>query len=103
MHCNGGDDDAENIDSRNLGKFKGKNIHEEYNTYGLEWTDSEYIFYVNGVETRRTSFSKGVSQVEETVRVSMCTPPVDEITLPHDFRTEFKVDYVRIYQKSDNT
>ena len=53
----------ENIDSRNLGKFKGKNIHEEYNTYGLEWTDSEYIFYVNGVETRRTSFSKGVSQV----------------------------------------
>ena len=101
VHCNGGDDDVENIDSRNLGKFKGKNIHEEYNTYGLEWTDSEYIFYVNGVETRRTAFSKGVSQVEETVRVSMCTPPVDEITLPHDFRTEFKIDYVKIYQKSD--
>lgn len=99
VHCNGGDDDAEKLDSCNIGKFKGKKIHEEYNTYGLEWTDSEYIFYVNGVETGRTSFSKGVSQVEETVRVSMCILSVDEITLPHDFHTEFKVDYVKIWQK----
>ena len=64
--------------------------------------DEELKQVSGGVESRRTAFSKGVSQVEETVRISMCTPPVDEITLPHDFRTEFKIDYVKIYQKSDN-
>ena len=47
IHCNGWDDDVENIDSRTLGKFKvGNDIYNEYNTYGLEWTEDEYIFYI---------------------------------------------------------
>lgn len=97
VHCNGGDEDEENIDSRCIGKFKGKNIHEEYNTYGLEWTDSEYIFYINGVETGRTSFSKGVSQVEEHICVSLCMS--GEINMNQDEKSIFTVDYVKIWQK----
>ena len=97
IHCNGSDDDPEHIDSRMLGIFKGNNIYTEYNTYGLEWTEDEYIFYINGVETARSSFGSGVSQVDESVIVSLELP--DEITLDKDYSSQFIVDYVRIYQK----
>ena len=97
IHCNGYDDNAEKIDSRMLGIFKGNNIYNEYNTYGLEWTEDEYIFYINGVETARSSFGNGVSQVDESVIVSLEIP--EEITHSKDFTSQFVVDYVRIYQK----
>ena len=97
IHCNGFDDDTEHIDSRMLGRFKGKNIYTEYNTYGLEWTEDEYIFYINGIETARSSFGNGVSEEEESVIVSLEIP--EEVTLPKDFSSQFVVDYVRIYQK----
>jgi beta-glucanase (GH16 family) len=97
IHCNGLDDDKEHIDSRMLGIFKADNIYSEYNTYGLEWTEDEYIFYINGVETARSSFGSGVSQVEESVIVSLEIP--EKISLAKDFSSQFTVDYVRIYQK----
>ena len=96
IHCNGVDDDVENIDSRILGDFKGNNITEEYNTYGLKWTEDEYIFYINGVETTRSSFGLGVSQEEEEVIVSLELP--GDISLDHGTSTEFTVDYVKIWQ-----
>jgi beta-glucanase (GH16 family) len=97
IHCNGWDDDREHIDSRLLGKFKGNNIYDEYNTYGLEWTDEEYIFYINGVETARSSFGNGVSQVEETILITLELP--DEITHEKDYTSQFTVDYIKIWQK----
>ncbi len=98
IHCAGVDGVQEGFQSANLGKFKGNDIYNEYNTYGLEWTEDEYIFYINGVETTRSSFGNGVSQVEEDVIVSLEFP--DEITLDKEsFYTEFVVDYVKIYQK----
>lgn len=98
IHCNGWDDDIENIDSRCLGKFKVENdIYEEYNTYGVEWTDDEYIFYINGVESARSSFGNGVSQVPEQLIVSLEIPD-DTIKFDTDYKTEFIVDYVRVYQ-----
>lgn len=100
VHCNGVDDDVENIDSYCIGKFKvGNDIYNEYNTYGLEWTEDEYIFYINGVESGRTSFGKGVSQVEEEVIVSLEIP--DTLTVPKDFTSTMTVDYVKIYQKGE--
>lgn len=97
IHCNGGDDDPDNLDSRCLGFFKGKNIYDEYNTYGLEWTDDEYIFYINGVETARSSFANGVCDVNEEIIVSVELP--DKITLDHSHKTQMVVDYVKIWQK----
>ncbi len=99
IHCNGGDDDKENLDSRVLGFFKGNNIYEEYNTYGLQWTETEYIFYINGVETTRSNFSLGVSEVPEEVIVSLELP--EEITKAKDYTTSFVVDYVKIWQKAN--
>lgn len=98
IHCNGWDDDIENIDSRCLGDFKvGKDIYNEYNTYGLAWTEDEYIFYINGVESARSSFGNGVSQVPEQLIVSLEIPD-GEIKYDKDYTTEFVVDYVRIYE-----
>lgn len=97
IHCNGGDDDVENIDSCSIGKFFGRNIYDEYNTYGLKWTEDEYIFYINGIETGRSTWSKGVSQEFEDVIVSLEIP--DEVNQDKNFKTYFTVDYVKIWQE----
>ena len=97
IHCNGGDDNPDKLDSYRPGKFRGNDIYNTYNTYGLEWTEDEYIFYINGVETTRTSFSKGVSTVPEEVIVSLEIP--DEVTFSEGESTVMTVDYVKIYQK----
>ncbi len=101
IHCAGVDGEPEGFQSALLGKFYGDNITKKYNTYGLEWTENEYIFYVNGVETVRSSFGNGVSQVPEDVIVSLEIPDLSELESfeKSTFKTEFIVDYVKIYQK----
>ena len=98
IHCNGWDDDPENLDSRILGEFRANDIYRTYNTYGVEWTEDEYIFYINGVETTRSSFAGGVSTVPEELIVSVECP--SEIPYePGQHTAQMIVDYVRIYQK----
>lgn len=100
IHCAGVDGVQEGFQSRMLGCFKGNDIYNEYNTYGLKWTEDEYIFYINGVETARSTFGNGVSQVEEQVRVSLCMGSEEDLAKldPETYHSEFIVDYVRIYQ-----
>jgi len=101
IHCAGVDGVQEGFQSEILGFFKGNDIYNEYNTYGLEWTEDEYIFYVNGVETRRSSFGNGTSQVEEEIRVSLEVPDAEELEAldKETYHSEYVIDYVRIYQK----
>lgn len=101
IHCAGVDGVQEGFQSYLLGFFKGNDIYNEYNTYGLEWTEDEYIFYVNGVETCRSSFGNGTSQVEEEVRVSLEVPDAEKLESldKETYHSEFVIDYVRIYQK----
>ena len=101
VHCAGVDGVQEGYQSYMLGSFYGNNIYDEYNTYGLEWTDEEYIFYINGVETRRTSFGNGVSEVPEEVIVSLEIPGAEKFEGldKETYKTEYVVDYVKIYQK----
>lgn len=83
------------------------NPYEEYNTYGLEWNENEYIFYINGIETGRSDFG-GVSQVSEWLILSVevggengvageswVGASIDTNTEP---LTDFIVDYIRVYQ-----
>lgn len=92
---NGGDDDVENIDKVGLGTYSANDIYNTYNTYGLLWTEDEYVFYVNGVETARTSTA--VSHAEEQLLISLCVP--DEIPFDHDYKTQYLIDSVSIYRK----
>lgn len=103
LHCAGVDGKEEGFQSKHLGSFYGKDIFEEYNTYGLMWTDEEYIFYINGVETTRSTFGNGVSEVPEEVIVSLEIPEVDllDVLDKETYRSQFIVDYVRIYQLAD--
>ncbi|MBR3956013.1 MAG: glycoside hydrolase family 16 protein [Clostridia bacterium] len=91
-----------------IDKWYANNPYEEYNTYGLEWNENEYIFYINGVETGRIT-AGGVSQNPEWLLVSC--EVAGENGVAHADRhgtgkmsmepgdtAEFIVDYVRVYQ-----
>lgn len=95
--------DSDVWEYRSSGARRGENIYDEYNTYGLKWTDDEYIFCINGVETRRSSFGNGISEVLEEVIVSLEIPEEEKLNdLDKDtYKTEFIVDYVRIYQQAN--
>lgn len=82
--------------------------YNSYNTYGVEWNKDEYIFYINGVETGRSSFG-GVSQVPEFMELSVEVDGVGGVPYPGwsglitrnaagALPADFKVDYVRAYQ-----
>lgn len=78
------------------------NPYEEFNTYGLEWNENEYIFYINGVESCRTQ--KAVSQAPEWLILSVeisgenAVPSAD---FTGEGLTDFIVDYVRVYSLSE--
>lgn len=85
----------------------GNNPYEEYNTYGLEWNEDEYIFYVNGRKCGSSKFG-GVSKVPEYLLLSVevggdngvpadswCGISIENNTEPP---TDYIVDYVRVYQ-----
>ena len=92
---NGGDDNPDELDRVALGTYYANDIYDTYNTYGLLWTEDEYVFYVNGVETARTSTA--VSHAEEQLLISLCIP--GEINFDHDYKTEFIIDSVSVYKK----
>ena len=91
-----------------IGKWFCNNPYEEYNTYGVEWNEKEYIFYINGVETGRLD-KGGVSQNPEYLILSCEVAGengvanadrngVGKMSMQPGDSAEFKVDYVRVYQ-----
>ena len=77
------------------GLFYADNPYEEFNTYGVEWNSEEYIFYINGVETARTSFG-GICEVPLYLIISV---GVDENIVKNEhLPASMVVDYVRCYQ-----
>jgi len=91
---------------RNVGRFRVKNPYDTFHTYGLEWNESEYIFYIDGVESGRSSFG-GVSRCEQFLLLSVeqAANAGERLGWAGDFRkrkgsdmTDFVVDYVRAYQ-----
>lgn len=99
---------GEQTQNASIDKWYANNPYEEYNTYGLEWNENEYIFYINGIETGRLS-AGGVSQNPEWLLLSC--EVAGENGVAHADRhgtgkmsmepgdtAEFIVDYVRVYQ-----
>ena len=80
--------------------------YETYNTYGVEWNENEYIFYINGVETGRSDFG-GASRVPEYLLLTAEVGGSNGVAgsswagaaLASDAQpTDFVIDYVRVYQ-----
>lgn len=93
--------------------FVENDPYTEYNTYGLEWSKDEYIFYLNGVETGRID-KGGVSQSPEYLILSCEFSGNNGVqnsdrhgtgeigkTPEENWPAEFVVDYVRCYQYKD--
>lgn len=102
------------MQNASIGKvFIENNPYEEYNTYGVEWNENEYIFYVNGYETGRLD-AGGVSQNPEYLLLSVEFAGENGVqnsdrhgtgeiskTPAENWPAEFKVDYVKCYQYID--
>lgn len=81
--------------SENQGAFYADDPYNKFNTYGVEWNENEYIFYINGVETARTDFG-GVCQVPLYLIISL---GVDERVYDNEYMpSSMIVDYVKCYQ-----
>jgi len=85
----------------NVGKYRVTEPYDTFHTYGMEWNEDEYIFYIDGVESGRSSFG-GVSQNEQWLILSVeheLGGWAGDISLnkPGEM-TDFVVDYVRVYQ-----
>ncbi len=57
------------LKSEGQGSTLANHPYDEFNTYGLEWNEEEYIFYVNGRVAARTSF-QGTPMVPEFMIIS---------------------------------
>ncbi len=100
VHCAGyPDGSGEGMRSMGAKSIEVPTCYTEYHTYGLEWTDEVYRFYVDGECTLETAWAEGTSQVAEDVIFSLELPGVEPED--KDRSGEFIVDYVRIYQKED--
>ena len=80
--------------------------YEEFNTYGVEWNERGYTFYVNGIKTGFSDFG-GASRVPEYLLLSVEVGGENAVPgeswagapLAEDTQvTDFIVDYVRTYQ-----
>jgi beta-glucanase (GH16 family) len=91
---------GEGLQSMHLGSWRGKHIYTAYNTYGLLWTEDEYIFYINGAEACRSTFQDGVSRAPEYGIISLQLPAAEGLSEQPGFTTEFVVDSVSIWQKN---
>ena len=81
--------------SENQGSFYADDPYNKFNTYGVEWNEDGYIFYINGVETSRTDFG-GVCEVPLYLIISV---GVNEQIAENEFMpATMTVDYVRCYQ-----
>lgn len=105
LHINGYGPEMKSEDV-SFARVLGNDPYEEYNTYGLEWNEDSYIFYINGIETGRSDF--GVSKAPEWLILSVevggnNAQPADNwagaaIDKNTDELTDFIIDYVRVYQ-----
>ena len=75
--------------------------YEGYHTVGLLWTEEEYRFYVDDVETWQTTANDGVMQVPAYLKITMEANPG-----AYDYLAEpitMLVDYVRVYAPAPPT
>lgn len=97
------------LHSKHIGDFSADDPYNQFNTYGVEWNEKEYIFYINRKETCRSHFLKGTSSVPEYMILSVevdgknAVPEIGWTGLitrnPELLPADFIVDYVHVYDK----
>jgi beta-glucanase (GH16 family) len=77
----------------------GAELSDDFHLFALLWTENEYLFFVDGVETWRSN--EGISHVPQHIVLSLVTAEwenqrLDASLLPD----EMLIDYVRVYTPS---
>lgn len=74
----------------------GVELSEEFHTFALLWTPDEYVFFIDGVETWRTS--EGVSRVPQYIILNLTTSGWENGRMDVDqLPDEMLIDYVRVF------
>lgn len=89
---------------RSDGKVVNVDVYDgKYHTFGLLWTDKEYVFYIDGRETWRTDAAKAGGTCEEPLYIKI-TAETGSWTGYQPMVTKLpdtiSVDYVRVYQRT---
>lgn len=89
-----------------LGARRGRTARPElcddYHTYGLLWTEREYVVSIDAKETFRTS--RGLSHVEQYMVLSLLSSDWERDRLDLKKRSDrMVVDYVRVYARRTAT
>lgn len=95
------------------GYYHVGDIYNEFHTYGVEWNEEGYTFYIDGERTWKTSFCPATAQeylwlsVEISGEMTSADPANPENVYTwggeitsnggNDFKSEFIIDYVRCY------
>lgn len=77
------------------------NFARDYNTFGLEWTETELIFYLNGKEIRRVK--NEFCHSPAPIWLSLAIIPWHGRVTDKIDGTFMEVDYVRVYQRKPIT
>ncbi len=96
VHCNGYGPECKSISEI----VRDESLYEGWHTYALEWTPEEYIFYIDGKETWRTT-GYGVCQrpgyLKLTTEFGSWAAPI----VPEELPDCARFDYVRVYAVPD--
>ena len=114
------DERGENLKSAGKTGIKVRNLYDEFHTYGVEWTESYYKFYVDGVLTWTVSDKEYETKKGETVKENCISQAAEYLILSNEVvqpyvegktagwcgdpmkndlnkKYEFVIDYVRVY------
>lgn len=129
VHVLHGDGYGDNLRSDRSPSYIVPDMYTQFHTYGVMWTDTEYIFYIDGRETWRSQHTVdgvtlGVSQVPEylLMTVEIGGENYDGVLYPGKTKNpdgtwsdfwcgnpdnndktkvyDFVIDYVRVWQKA---
>lgn len=73
-------------------------MYYDFHTFALEWTETEYIFYVDGQESWRTD-AGGICQVPCYLQLSVEAGTWGGEFIKEQMPACFTVDYVRVYKQ----
>ena len=91
---------------KNVGRYRVETPYDSFHTYGVEWNENGYIFYIDGVESGRAR-AGGVSRNEQFLILSVehHAGGLKSLGWAGDIRrnrpedmTDFEIEYVRAYQ-----
>ena len=105
LHWNGYDSGHKNVGSNEGNKARPVNIYDnEFHLFALDWSPSEYVFYVDGKEFWRVNGgaqfkNSGINQNPNYIKLTVESADWAGAIPPDFTEDEMLVDYVKVYNQ----